>query len=757
MLLELFIKAGWHTVPLKGKLERLDNGKKTLPIFEEDWRGIYTHKFNENVVPLAGAITGAKSGIIAIDCDNDLTYSLFKSLDPDYAFHFVSKGKATGGGTIIYKYSDRVSNFKLNTETLLLDFYADDGFVYLPTENNHTKESWEGVSELPPITECPPTILAMLETFKSKIAVQPKINAIRHTISNRIAPMLDTFIKNKVYDPVLFKVLTPYSFRDLPSYITKGHLHPNDVPKGRGSEYLSKVSAILGSDISVNVETYTNTMMIINSLWSSATRPWDKNRLMSTIINPMIEERASIDGVSIWQYDLHWEKMGFIATTLNGDYIESFYDDIKGLYYLVNYTIPYVRSFNDKRPVITTIKSLLGRAVTDQQYDGSKQLIRTMLNPSLEFGHVEGTDKYNLFRQTPELEILNNPGAYTTRYKRPTTTIKYFESLIPDDFMRAYVLSFIKTKLTTFKYSPVILYLIGKPGSGKDTLVSIIRSIIGTEYVAKPDTKVFLEHYNGWMIDKYLIQLDEYGNKLVRSSDKQEVLGKLKAYTGSTELQIRAMRTDGYNYKHSTTFIMTANSNPLPVETEDRRVAFIKTPNILSKEQWVVELGGVANVVEKLIPSEIQDFCYYLATEIKSLTSDNYVIAPETEDKQQLVFDGLGAAEQIIYFIQRNELTKLAKMANEYAINNFCCDWEKCRLIEDRLEDLYSTMTEGKGEFNTVKRMLKGIGISRQHTTKNGSNVFYYYITELHKQKPVIKQEYQGEVSASNSGIKGLT
>lgn len=756
MLLELFIKAGWHTVPLKGKLERLPDGKKTLPIFEDKWRSKYTEKFNEEIVPLAGAITGVKSGIIAIDCDNDLTYAMFRAMDPDYAFHFISKGKPSGGGTIIYKYTNKVGSFKLNTETLALDFYADDGFVYLPTENNHTKESWESFHELPPITEPPPAVVAMLETFKSKTAPTGVAkNEMKHTISNRLAPMLETFIKAKVYDAVLFRVLTPYSFRDLPSYVTKGHLHPDDVPKGRGSEYLSKVSAILGADISVNIELYTNTMMLLTTLGKRFTH-WPKDKLMSTIINPMIEGRSSIDGHVIWQYDPHWEKMGFIATSLNGDYIESFYDDIKGAYYLINYTIPYIRIFHDKRPLITTLRTLLGRTISDQQYDSTKQLIRTTLNPALEFGHVEGSDRYNLFRQTPELAVLNNPGAYKTQYNRPNTIIRYFESLIPDDYMRAYVLSFIKTKLTTFKYSPVILYLIGKPGSGKDTLVMILRQILGGEYVSKPDTKVFLEQYNGWMIDKFLIQLDEYGNKLVRQSDKQEVLGKLKAYTGSPEMQIRAMRADGYNYKHCTTFIMTANSNPLPIETEDRRVAFIKTPNKLAGEEWVQELGGISHVIEKLIAREIMDFCYYLATEIKTLNSDAYVIAPETADKERLILDSLPAVEQICFYMQNNRWGELSNLAEEYGIADFHKDWERGRLQDDKLAELYDTMTEGHGVHRTLIRKLKEVGISRQHTTKAGSNQFYYYINDLHKFKPTEKQEFKGEVTIKNSGIKGL-
>ena len=124
---------------------------------------------------------------------------------------------------------------------------------------------------------------------------------------------------------------------------------------------------------------------------------------MATIINPMIEGRSSVDGHAIWQYDQHWEQMGFIATALNGDYVESFYDDIKGAYYLINYTIPYIKVYNDKRPLLTTIKTLLGRQIGELQYDSVKQIIRTDINPNLEFGHVEDCDRFNLFRQTPEL------------------------------------------------------------------------------------------------------------------------------------------------------------------------------------------------------------------------------------------------------------------------------------------------------------------------------------------------------------------
>ena len=326
MLINLFITAGWYTVPLKGELKRLESGKKTIPKYESEWKKKYHENFNKTPSKVAGVLTGAKSGIIAVDCDNDITYKLFKTLDPDYTFHFISKGKPEGGGTIIYKYSDKVGTFKLSNDNIKLDFFADDGFVYLPTEDNYTKESWCDVIELPELKEVPNTIIAVLQTFKAKVAdnTVAKTNEVKRSISNRLAPLLNIFVADKTYDPALFKIITPYSFRDIPNYISKGHLHPNDVPSGRGSEYMMKLSAIIGADISVNVELYTKTIMLVNSFKKI---PKEKTELLSTIINPMVEERSTVDGQVIWQYDPHWEKMGFIATSINGDYLESWLTD----------------------------------------------------------------------------------------------------------------------------------------------------------------------------------------------------------------------------------------------------------------------------------------------------------------------------------------------------------------------------------------------------------------------------------------------
>jgi len=747
MLIDLFIKNKWHTVPLKGVLERLPNGGKTIPDFEANWKEKYTKNFNTNTVKLAGALTGKLSGIIAIDCDNQFTYDLIKSFDPDYDFHFVSKDKPEGGGTIIYSYYEGLDTFKFHMETVSLDFYSDTGFIYLPTENNKTKESWADRYELPELRVIPEAVVKLLKAFKHKVVADPSIkrDPIRHNISNRLAPLLEQFVQRKEYDPVLFKIITPYSFRELPSYASKGHLHPNDVPKGRGSEYLSKISAILGADISVDMELYCNSMMLINSLWDV---PMEKGKLNATIINPMVEGKASIEGSPIWAYDEYWRDLGLVATALNGDYIESFFDDVRSEYYLINYTVGYVKTFTEKAQIVKTLRTMTGRGLTEQQYDTTKQIIRTEMQPNYEFGHLKGTDQFNLFRQTRELAILNNPKGYEGMYKRPEATLSYLETLVPDDFVRTYLLRFIRTKLTTFKYSPVVLYFIGKSGSGKDTFVSLLMRIVGGDYITRPTTKIFLEQYNDWMMDKFFIQLDEYGNKLSRQSDKDEVLGKIKSYTGSPEVQIRAMRTGAFNYTHSVTFIMTANSNPLAVEVEDRRFLFITTPNILPRADWVIEQGGIS-VLQARLAAEVQDFCYYLATEVQNLSNDEYVLPPDTADKEELILANLPAAQRITYLIIHEKFEELYELALEYNISNFKHSWDKGRLEDDKVKELYEAITEGRGDYRSVIRLLKGSQVLRQHSTRNGQNYFFYNISKLkyHAQS-------EGDFDSVNSTIK---
>jgi len=733
-----FIDMGLYTVPLKGSLKRLRDGTKTTPIYEKNWKQKYQKEFNEEASEIGGVITGSVSNIIAIDCDNTNTYQMFKALDPDYTFHFMSKDKPKGGGTIIYKYPSTILlAFSIQNENMALDFYSDNGFVYLPTEANETKHFWDSIDvEIKPV---PAIVALLLQTLHEQVKKPKSVVESPQILQNRnyLAPQLELFVKKKDFIPSLFRVITPKDFRDLTAYVKLGYLHPKHVPDGRGSEYLSKVSAILGSDVSVSLELYTKSMYLINDLWK---HPIPKVRLDSTIMNPMTEKKASIDNVVIWAYDEHWEDHGVSFINKLGEAIEVFFDDIRAIYYLINYTKGVNKLFIRDTDIFSYVETVGIAPPTRNELKSLMPVVRTSTQPAKPFGFFE-VDEYtrgfNLFRQTPALAILNDPSNYVDQYKRPDTILQYFDTFVPDDIQRHYLLRFIKRKLTTFAYSPVVLYFLGVPGSGKDTFISILSSILGADYIAKPTTREFLEAHNGWMVDKYFAQLDEFGDQLKKLSDKKEVLGKIKAYSGKENVQIRQMRTDGFPYKHSITFISTANTNPLMVEEDDRRLALFETPNKLSSQSWVIRAGGISNIIETIF-EEINDFCYYLATEIDLLPPNDYVEPPESKGKKILIATHLSAADRLGFMLNNNMFDELNSLALDHDCIKLFSHCPDGRIFEDDLYELYDILTDGHGTKRGMNRALKQF--KKVPTTHKGIKAWYYSIPTLKYYSPIMEE-----------------
>lgn len=743
--IEPFIEMGWYTVPMRGELKRREDGSKTEPSFEKDWRAKCSATKNTKVSALGGVITGSKSGIIAIDCDNDLVWKMFRSLDPDYDFTFVSKGKLNKDGTpkdcgtIIYKFNpDFPDSFGVNDDRLALDVYSENGFVYLPTAANKTKVTWKTVPELKEMPKATLDLLMHLkDAGKTKMAPEIKQNTMT---SNCLAPSVKQFLDSGKFSQGLFRIITPRAFRDEPQYVNQGFLHPENIPEGRGSEYMSKISAILGADISIDEELYNGTMHAINDLWPS---PMDPDRLDATITDPMVTGRASIDGIPIWCYDENWAAHRCILHTKRQSTIELGFDDRRNQYYCVDVANEHTKAFQRDSDLFMYVNTSVLNAPKKPEMVQAMPTINVTTAPDKPYGFFATDDSVrtlNLFRRTPELAILNEPETYTKMYKRPETTIKYLETLIPEEDMRNYLLQFIKRKLTTFEYSPVMLYFLGVPGSGKDTFVAILEKIMGADRVAKPTTKEFLEQFNGWALDSYFVQLDEYGDQL-GARDRDEALGKLKAYSGKEVIQIRQMRTEGYQYKHNMTFISTANKNPFALEGDDRRIALFETPNKLENAEWVADITRVHDD----LMAETCNFAYYLATEVATLPRNKYVSPPFTTGKHRLIAGSMKAGPRLAYILNYKMMDYLTEIAELNDCPEIIKDIKAGRIYSESLEDLYDALTEGAGEMRILTKLIRGYGIKVKPTTVNNRKRFYYGLDYLEHQEASPFEEMEDE------------
>lgn len=724
MSIQPYIDLGWHTVPLQGKLERLPDGKKTIPVFESKWRDRYQEEFNKKDSVLGGTITGKVSNIIAIDCDNAATWSLFRALDPYNDFVFISKGKGKDAGTLIYQYHEELpQNFTIHEDGMDLDFYTNNGFVYLPTVANKSKVTL--AEPLPQIPELPDTVLTtLLRLYKSTKQIVVDESNTQNTnlfTANFLAPLVEQFVRSRGdYMPGLFRIITPKKFRQQPQYIESAHLHPDNVPDGDGSTYLSSISAILGADLSISQELYTEAMVYINDLFDT---PMAQDRLDSTILNPMINKKANVSGMVIWNYDDNWELYRSIFTTKDQSTIEVVYDDLAKVHYTVDSSRGIYATFARDTELYNHLQAVTATPMSKKELIHGVPLVRTVTHPHKPFGFNPGNDStkrdFNTFKATPALSVFYKPEDYAEKYKEPELTLKFFESLIPDERMRNYLFGFLKTKLTTFKYSPVVLYFLGVPGSGKGTFVRIIEEIFGL--VPAPTAQEFLDKFNRWVMGAYFVELDEYGDSLSTLREKEEAIGKLKALTGKRKVDIREMRMNSYSYEHNMTFIMTANKNPLMLDENDRRIALFNTPNILADQQWLKDAGGIDYVFNQIVES-VNDFCYYLATEIKQLPPADYMRPPMFEGKFELVADNMPAAARIAYCFKQRQLEYLTELCLDYACDNTAAAIESGNVKLSELEDLYMELTQDKGTRRALIKALRDNGNIYMQRSTNGSD-----------------------------------
>jgi len=740
-----FIDLGWHTVPLTGEIARLSDGTKTIPGFCKGWKEKYTNEINKVPAMLGGVLTGELSNIIAIDCDNQATFDLFYSQCKEYKFIFFSRDKPKGGGTIIFQYLKDLAlpTFSLRDGLIDIDIFSNDGFVYLPSDSNTTKEEWiaETHNDLPLVKEMPPSIKVLLMSlYKQYTLTKDGISPLKENTEvaqsiNYLAPQIEMFIA-KGFSPSLFRIITPKDFRSLEQYIREGYLHPKNIPDGRGSEYLSKVSAILGADQSISTTLYYQAIKAINELW---TIPMDAKRLDATIAKRMLEGQVKVNGINIWKYDETWKNKGLSFSNKLGEAVEVFFDDVRRLYYMVNHTRGAISSFSRDNDVFSYIETVgNSRIAPRKKLKTLMPMVRTVSKPNIPFGaymHNEYTKNFNLFQQTPALAILNNPKNYKAHYIEPVMILNYLESLIPNKDSRDFTLKFLRHKLLTFDYSPIVLYFLGVPGSGKDTFIEILSVIMGSNHIAKPSVKEFLEQYNGWLVDSYFVQLDEYGNQLVRTSEKAEALGKLLAYSGKSEVQIRQMRTDGYLTKHFATFVLTANSNPLMVTEDDRRVHLIETPNKLQDQGWVKEAGGIAKVHTAIL-EQVNDFCYYLATEVSIIASQDYVSPPESLEKSRVIAEKLGAGAKLVYMLRKCLFSEMEEIAYEHSIDELFKNSEISQINELALFDLYTAMTDGLGTKRALSKFMMDGGFVKFPSTLKGNKTYVYKIPFLSKFRP---------------------
>jgi hypothetical protein len=748
--IEPFIEAGYYTVPLNGKsIARNEQGKKHGYSFPQDWQKRCSQTANETHTSLGGILTGelGETNIVAIDCDDTETYELFRGLDPENTAVFESIGKIKlekdgtqtdlKSCTILYKAIPDLPTSKRLKGSMDLDWYNGTGMLFLPTEANTTKETWwtDDSNTLynhngDPVTirPMPPLVAQVLKVVLAKDAPDQTKTVADTQHSRRTKGFLGKLLSNydfkeliadQEYVPELTKILTPKEYRDA-KYLKQGHIHPNDV--GVRHDYLFKIMCILAGDNTVDSDLARDVIMWINCLLDP---PRSTKQMESEIIGGIVSGRQlNPQGEPYWQYDENWDSIRSWTsiTKTGGDLVDIFYDQFNKDYFVYNTYTDHMMIFGARQQLMEHISATSIDQFNQKEVIQDMNNVETLVEPTEDFGYIEDDRQFNLFKPTQALRILSDPTLHEDLYKEPTEFINYMEHFIPDEQQRTYLLQLLRTKLTTFGYSPVVPYIIGIPGSGKGILMTILAKIMGDQYVSKEVSGgLFISSFNkGWLENKYFINLNELAEGLQNKSERTKAIGDLKLYTGSEQFQCHGKGKDPYTAPQKAMFIMTANHNPLAVEDNDRRVYYISTPNTFDTSPQCVASKSSRDIYYA-ITTQIEDIAYWLATEVENLNDNHYTTAPHHAGRNSIIFESLPIAEKLVWALKKKEF----KLVEDYLLEPSVLFEHAVedKVFLDNLEEAYNQL----GNVEDIDKILKSL-MKRYGFKQNTSNGRVYWI-----------------------------
>ena len=236
--------------------------------------------------------------------------------------------------------------------------------------------------------------------------------------------------------------------------------------------------------------------------------------------------------------------------------------------------------------------------------DFNNQLHRLpVLNGTIDYyvGFEEGHRKMDYFTQIVELDYVSN--------YRDSRVWRFLNEILPDAWMRDYVLRILGSGLTGLTKEPAFHYFFGRGRNGKSLLANLVLKVLGN-FATSASLSAF-EVHNSPSNRDYAIK-DLMGKRLVVVQESSNVkrldAGMLKAITGRDILPGREAYQRGYTKELIVATIIGLGNDALPVPGNadavfDRlknihfRESFVLDPNSADKHEHKAE-RGIENTLE---------------------------------------------------------------------------------------------------------------------------------------------------------------
>lgn len=624
----IFIDSGWNTIPYDSI--KYENGKKVAspPI---KWKEFVITKNTKR--SRAGAVICDK--VLVVDCDSLEATKKFLDIAKIEGIESIddlgNEGIDEKIGLVVkttkgyHFYFNNTGEFgDLRDEKI--DIQATNKrIVYLPSDTSEGKEIIAINKVLSEDFKTYKIVLTDInnnikEWFKSLSKEDSAIEAkkVRYTLGTPLA-------KIPLGSNLFFKRLTPKSYKEDSFYreiIDKqGYLHPNDIRDGDGNDYLISIAGILCSDPTIDINDFWKIMEFVNSLWDY---PLSQEDLEKKVEAYPMNRYAGCPFV----YDEKWEEMQYSFIDVDGNDIMMVYDLKTSKYIIANLSTDTILTKNSS-DAVSFYANRTGEKIGNAKLASILIGVNVEFNPLAPFGLSEDK-KFNIYKHSKYLEILNSDYAYAKHEIEDSKTCKalpFFKHLFKDS--TEYFLRFLKTKFTTFKYSPTTFCLFDdEGGAGKGALEVFLGRFIGMDKITRIPYDTFQSKFTSDYEGKLIIFFNEFPEDFkIRKSNTD----KIKEITGSPTSKIEKKGCDPYEVINYATHFITSNRISVEIREGDRRFCVVQC----DKKFDDVFYSGYFD--EMTSDAELSKLAIYLREFVQPLSHKEYMSPPMTIAKELFV------------------------------------------------------------------------------------------------------------------------
>jgi len=496
----------------------------------------------------------------------------------------------------------------------------------------------------------------------------------------------------------LSNIITDYQFNEFYNV-------PYPIPQGGSNEIYKRVSTRLACDETINYEDYVATMVKFNSFHARKT----DSELASEHLNRMRPDSNGTSSNGLWKYDPDKQVATFkVQHKMYKTTINCFFDMNTGEY-LVAYpdteSTPHLHTLKSKQMYLELLEKLAKLGPVQRKTD-NVPAITTQTDYSKSYGYDKKSNSFNKAIVGPTLAAFY--GTKPENYKYPQKLLECCKYMWGDEY--DYLLASTKYRYTHFKFSPVITFLQGAEGSGKDLTISLLTKPFPIEPQLL-DAQLVNDKHSNWQTEPNAI-VSEVGDW--REMDANTLLAKLKSISGSNGIvTYRGMQKTAITVPSLIKVWVTGNkwvklhSDPM----SQRRIHIVYMPRPLNRL-----LGGeyTDNDIHHLMSEEsLLNFYYWLGNESEyNMTLDDYkapISRQKSESYKTYIENTQSVSDTVAQLLYSRTYNNLVKIFEIYNMTLDDLTWKYSRgnlvLATARLKDVFGTKNGGDIINKTIDRL----------------------------------------------------